>query len=77
MDHREATEGILKWKVANPRQSNHIVQMRSRGFQAPFFAGGNQVPSALGIKGNSITSTNSLPTSAYSTTEKMTKKNKK
>ena len=77
MDHREASEGILKWKVNNPRQSNHIVQMRSGGFQAPFYPGGSQVPSALGIKGNSTTSTNSLPTTVYSTAEKMMKKNKK
>ena len=36
MDHREATEGILKWKVANPRQSNHIVQMRMEVFKNRF-----------------------------------------
>jgi hypothetical protein len=77
MDHREATEGILKWKVANPRQSNHIVQMRSGGYQAPFYPGGNQVPSALSIQGNSVTATNSLPTNIYSATEKVMKKNKK
>ena len=77
MDHCEATEGILKWKVSNPRHPNNIVQMRSNGFQAPFFPGGSQVPSALGIKGNSTTSTNSLPTTVYSTAEKMMKKNKK
>jgi hypothetical protein len=76
MDHREATEGILKWKVANPRHPNNIVQMRSGGYQPPFFLGGSQVPSSLGIKGNSNTSTNTLP-NTYSATEKATKKGKK
>ena len=77
MDHREATEGILKWKVANPRHPNNIVQMRSGGFQPPFFLGGSQVPSSLGIKGNSDTSINVLPKTVYSATEKETKKGKK
>ena len=77
MDHREATEGVLKWKVAHPRHPNNIVQMRSGGYQPPFFLGGSQVPSSLGIKGNSNTSANSLPQATYSATEKMTKKGKK
>ena len=77
MDHNEAIGGVSKWKVGNPRQSNHIVQMRSGGYQAPFYPGGSQVPSALGIQGNSVTATNSLPTNIYSTTEKVMKKNKK
>ncbi len=77
MDHREATEGILKWKVANPRHPNNIVQMRSGGYQPPFYLEGSQVPSSLGIKGNSDTSINSSPKTTYSATEKMVKTNKK
>ena len=43
------------FKVSHPYTSNNIVQMRSAGFQAPFFFGGSQVPHTLGIKGNSNT----------------------
>jgi len=38
-------------KVNNPHLSNNIPQLRSGGFQAPFFFGGSQVPTALGIAG--------------------------
>jgi len=31
-------------KVYNPHLSNDIIQMRSNGFQAPFYFGGSQVP---------------------------------
>ena len=37
-------------KVDNPSRTNNITQMRSAGFQAPFFFGGSQVPNDLGIK---------------------------
>ena len=77
MDFREATEGIHKWKVSHPHHPNNIVQMRSNGFQPPFFLGGSQVPSSLGIQGNTETATTSLPKSAYSATEKINKKAKK
>jgi hypothetical protein len=56
----DAYEGVVKWKVGHPRVSNNIVQMRSGGFQAPFYFGGSQVPFDLGVKGNTDTST-SLP----------------
>jgi hypothetical protein len=55
MSHHNIQEGVMKWKVNNPTSSNHIVQMRSQGFQPPFYLGGSQVPSTLGIQGNSNT----------------------
>lgn len=36
-------------KVNHPFLSNDIPQLRSGGFQKPFFFGGSQVPSALGM----------------------------
>lgn len=40
-------------KVANPYMSNNIPQMRSLAFQKPFYFGGSQVPTNLGlIKGD-------------------------
>jgi hypothetical protein len=39
-------------KVSNPNMSVNIPQMRSGGFQAPFFFGGSQVPYNLGISQN-------------------------
>ena len=33
-------------------QNEIFKQMESGGYQAPFFFGGSQVPTALGIKGN-------------------------
>jgi hypothetical protein len=36
-------------KVANPHMSNNIPQMRSAEFQKPFFFGGAQAPTALGL----------------------------
>jgi hypothetical protein len=39
-------------KVNHPYQV--YPQMESGGFQAPFFFGGSQVPTALGMKGNGI-----------------------
>jgi hypothetical protein len=37
-------------KVNHPDTVYH--QMESGGFQTPFFFGGSQIPTALGIKGN-------------------------
>lgn len=34
-------------KVEHPRMSNNIPQMRSEGFQTPFFFGGSNIPSDL------------------------------
>jgi|APCry1669189472_1035225.scaffolds.fasta_scaffold60584_2 hypothetical protein len=39
-------------KVNHPNEV--FSQTESSGFQAPFFFGGSQVPTALGIKGNGI-----------------------
>lgn len=36
-------------KTNYPNMSNDIAQMKSGGFQAPFYLGGSQVPSSLGI----------------------------
>ena len=36
-------------KVNNPKMSNNIPQMRSQGFQAPFYFGGSNVPNDLGM----------------------------
>ena len=40
-------------KVANPNASNHSAPMRSDGFQTPFFFGGAQTPSNLGLSKSS------------------------
>lgn len=37
------------YKVNNPDSNNNIVQMRSNGFQKPFYFGGSQVPITLGL----------------------------
>ena len=36
------------FKVSNPNCSNNIPQMKSDGFQVPFYFGGSQVKEALG-----------------------------
>jgi len=41
-------------KVQNPDSTNDIVQMESGGFQAPFYFGGSQVPSALGLQDTNV-----------------------
>ena len=35
-------------KVSNPNCSNNITQMKSNGFQPPFYFGGSQVKEVLG-----------------------------
>lgn len=37
-------------KVQNPTMSNEIPQMESNGSQTPFYFGGSQVPSNLGLQ---------------------------
>lgn len=39
-------------KPQYPFMNNDIPQMRSEGFQPPFFFGGSNVPSELGMKSN-------------------------
>jgi len=41
-------------KVMNPTMSNNIPQMKSLGFQKPFFFGGSQIPSALGLTNTNL-----------------------
>jgi hypothetical protein len=41
-------------KVMNPKMSNNIPQMKSLGFQKPFFFGGSQIPSALGLTNTNL-----------------------
>jgi hypothetical protein len=41
-------------KVQNPNMNNNIVPMESGGFQQPFFFGGSQIPTALGLKGTDM-----------------------
>lgn len=41
-------------KTTMPWMSNNIPQMRSEGFQKPFFFGGAQEPIALGLPPNSF-----------------------
>jgi hypothetical protein len=36
-------------KVSNPKMSINIPQMKSQGFQAPFYFGGSNVPNDLGM----------------------------
>ena len=45
-------DGGSSWKMAHPTRSNDTIQMKSQCSQPPFYAGGNQVPFYLGIKGN-------------------------
>jgi hypothetical protein len=41
------------YKVGHPYMSNNIVQMRSKGFQAPFYAGAmGSIPYYLGMERN-------------------------
>lgn len=44
-------------KVEFPHMSNNIPQMRSGEFQKPFFFGGAQAPTALGIRTTSAATT--------------------
>lgn len=39
-------------KVSNPNMSNNIIQMKSGELQRPFFFGGSQTPTALGLSGS-------------------------
>lgn len=41
-------------KVQNPNLPNDIPQMKSGGFQEPFFFGGSQVPTALKLEGTDM-----------------------
>lgn len=41
-------------KVQHPSMSNNIVQMRSNGFQPPFYFGGSPVPEMLGLKNTNL-----------------------
>jgi hypothetical protein len=58
-------------KVSNPKMSINITQMKSQGFQTPFYFGGSSVPYDLGmpnitrgssVKHNSYKSFNRDPT---------------
>jgi hypothetical protein len=64
---------MFHYKVLNPSAPNSISQMKSGEYQPPFIAGGNQVAYNLGLRGNNITSTNTLPSHAseWSATERM------
>ena len=64
---------MYHYKVLHPDSRNNITQMKSREFQPPFIAGGNQVAYNLGIKGNNTTSTNQLPPHSleWSTTQRI------
>ena len=52
-------------KVNNPKMSNNIPQMRSQGFQAPFYFGGSNVPNDLGMP--KIARGSSVKRSSYKT----------
>jgi hypothetical protein len=41
-------------KVENPNLTNNIIQMRSNAMQTPFFFGGAQTPTDLGLKQGSF-----------------------
>lgn len=43
------------FKVTNPEASNNITQMKSGGFQKPFYFGGSQVPEVLNEQSHKIT----------------------
>ena len=78
MERHDAMGGLSMWKVHNPTASNSIQQMKSGGFQTPFYFGGSQVPNALGVKGNSVTSINSIPNrTVYSMRDKVVTKKKR
>jgi hypothetical protein len=47
-------------KVNHPDEE--FPQMESGGFQPPFFFGGSQVPTALGIKGNGMVTNHHIST---------------
>jgi hypothetical protein len=71
-------------KVTHPEMSNNIPQMRSGGFQTPFFFGGSQVPTDLflaksmynGAKGGGFhkgSPSSTIPTDMDFTTKKGSK----
>jgi len=62
------------WKVSHPTQSNNTVQMRSLCYQPSFYAGGNQVPFHLGIKGNYPTNIQIRKKSQLTPSEKVFKR---
>jgi hypothetical protein len=43
------------FKVTHPTTSNDITQMKSGGYQKPFYFGGSQVPEVLKEKSHEIT----------------------
>jgi len=49
-------------KVNHPHEQ--FLQMESGGFQPPFFFGGSQIPTALGIKGNGFSTNHIVSTHA-------------
>jgi hypothetical protein len=77
--HAFSVGGLTHWKVQHPHAPNDIAQMRSGGFQAPFYAGGNQVAYYLGLKSNAVTSISVNPSDSdylYSATERIIKEHK-
>jgi hypothetical protein len=53
LEHNFSVGGLTHFKVSHPYTSNNIVQMRSAGFQAPFYAGGRaNIPYYLGLEDN-------------------------
>jgi hypothetical protein len=57
-------------KVNHPNEI--FPQMESGGFQPPFFFGGAQVPTALGIKGNGFQTHHCVSTSVPTTGQGLT-----
>lgn len=48
-------------KVNNPTLSNDIPAMRSNGFQVPFYFGGSNVPTSLGLEKGSYSGSGIKP----------------
>jgi hypothetical protein len=71
---REMNSGY-NFKVTHAGASNNTVQMRSGGFQKPFFFGGSSVPYDLGIPSN-VTTTVEPVQKYYSATERVLKSRK-
>ena len=65
----------FNFKVTHAKASNNSTQMKSGGFQKPFFFGGSSVPYDLGIPSN-LTTTLEPVSKYYSATEKFLKSRK-
>ena len=54
LEHNFGLMSLNNFKVNHPETSNNIIQMRSAGFQPPFYFGGSQISYSLGVENPQI-----------------------